>query len=349
VRTLQADFASLAVDAILITHLPNVRYLTGFTGSNGAVLVTPREMTLFTDPRYTLQAGREYAGPVVITKNYLLPSIAAVVARRRLRRVGFEPLHLSYASFQLLEKAKGTRWKPVPAVVEQQRMVKDADEVARIRRSVVTNSAAFQAVLKRIRPGLSESDIAAELDYQQRRRGAEGPAFETIVASGERTALPHARPSSVKLMANVVLLIDMGASQAGYASDMTRMVSLGPPSRRWRQLYGAVLEAQLAALDAVREGVPAHRVDSAARKVLKAKGWGPQFVHSTGHGLGLEIHEAPSVRQKDKTPLRAGMVITIEPGAYIEGFGGIRIEDTVLVTPTGHEVLTPTSKEFIQL
>jgi Xaa-Pro aminopeptidase len=192
---------------------------------------------------------------------------------------------------------------------------------------------------------MRERDLAAEIDFRMRRLGAEKPSFETIVAAGERSALPHAHPTGAILKQGQLVLIDMGAFQEGYASDMTRMLFLGEPGARVRRLYRAVLEAQLAAIDAVRPGVTAARVDRAARDVLKAYKLERAFVHSTGHGLGLEIHELPRIGKKDKTPLAAGMAITIEPGVYLEGVGGIRIEDTVLVTRTGCEVLTPTSKE----
>ena len=191
--------------------------------------------------------------------------------------------------------------------------------------------------------------IAAELEFKMRRLGAEKPAFETIVATGTRTALPHAQPSEQKAAVNELLLIDMGACQNGYMSDMTRMLFLGRPNRRVINIYNAVLKAQLAAVDAVRAGVTAGDVDRKARQVLDSEGLGKQFVHSTGHGLGLEIHEPPRVGKKDPTRLEAGMVITIEPGAYIRDFGGVRIEDTVLVTKNGCEVLTPTSKELVLL
>jgi Xaa-Pro aminopeptidase len=228
-------------------------------------------------------------------------------------------------------------------------MVKSRAEVERIRRAVNTNSQAFEQTLGRLRPGLPEREVAAELDFQMRRLGAEGPAFETIVASGSRTALPHARPTGQRLEGNALLLIDMGAFVDGYASDMTRMASLGRPDPKVKKMYRAVLEAQKAAVASVREGVNAGAVDKTARQVLKEHGLEREFVHSTGHGLGLEIHEAPKLGKKEKTRLEAGMVITIEPGAYVEGLGGVRIEDTVLVTRQGCEVLTPTSKELITI
>jgi Xaa-Pro aminopeptidase len=228
-------------------------------------------------------------------------------------------------------------------------MIKSAGEIERIRKSVQTNSAAYAAAINKVRPGLSEEMLAAEIEYQMRRRGAEKPAFETIVASGARTALPHAQPTAQRFGDHDLVLIDMGATQEGYASDMTRMVFLGKPGAEARKMYDAVLEAQLAAIDAVRDGVAADRVDAAARRVLKAKGLEKAFVHSTGHGLGLEIHEPPRLGKKDKTRLQSGMVITIEPGVYLEGVGGVRIEDTVLVTEKGCEILTPTTKELTVL
>jgi Xaa-Pro aminopeptidase len=193
---------------------------------------------------------------------------------------------------------------------------------------------------------MKEQDLAAELEYRMRRLGAEKPSFETIVACGARSALPHAQPTAERLASGQLVVVDMGAVQDGYCSDMTRMLFLGSPGAKVKRTYRAVLEAQLAGIDAVRAGVPAGRVDAAARKVLKGYGLDRAFVHSTGHGLGLEIHEPPRIGKKDKTRLEAGMAITIEPGVYLEGFGGIRIEDTVVVTPTGCEILTPTPKDL---
>jgi Xaa-Pro aminopeptidase len=243
----------------------------------------------------------------------------------------------------------GASLQPLPGIVENLRMTKSPEEIAQIRKSVRVNSEAYARTLRRVRLGMRERDIAAELDYQMRLHGAEKPAFDTIVAAGERSALPHAQPTGRKLEENDLLLIDMGACLDGYMSDMTRMAFLGIPNKRVRTLYSAVLEAQTAAIEAVRPGVTAARVDGAAREVLKRHGLDRQFVHSTGHGLGLEIHEGPRIGKKDPTKLLAGMVITIEPGAYVDGWGGVRIEDTVLVTTSGYEVLTPTTKEFVHL
>jgi Xaa-Pro aminopeptidase len=226
-------------------------------------------------------------------------------------------------------------------------MVKSPAEIDLIRNSVRLNSEAFAQTLPLVRPGISEIDLAAELEYRMRRLGAEKPAFESIVAFGSRSALPHARPTANILGASGLLLIDVGAVRDGYSSDMTRTAFLGRPARKIRELYGAVLEAQLAACAAVKEGVTAAAVDRTARSVLRRHHLDRAFVHSTGHGLGLEIHEIPRLGRRDTTRLQAGMAITIEPGVYLQEFGGIRIEDTVVVTRTGCEVLTPTSKDLV--
>ena len=346
---LAIPFGELKIDALLISAPPNVRYLSGFTGDNGLLLVTADSQTLFTDPRFTIQAAEECACPVVtVSKTPLDQAALQTIRKRRWKRIGFEASRISYEMHARLNEAlpKKVAFKPIGPVVEKRRMIKSDDEIARIRRSVLTNSEAFEKATKSIRPGARENDIAAELEYQMRRLGAEKAAFETIVAMGPRSALPHAQPTGRKLGSNELLLIDMGACQDGYMSDMTRVLFLGRPSRRVRSMYNAVLKAQLAAIDAVRPGVTAAHVDRAARRVLESEGLGKTFVHSTGHGLGLEIHEGPRLGRRDKTKLEAGMAITIEPGAYVRDFGGIRIEDTVLVTKTGCEVLTPTSKEL---
>jgi Xaa-Pro aminopeptidase len=234
-------------------------------------------------------------------------------------------------------------------MIEDLRLVKSLVEVEAIRRSVETCSGAFDRAMKRARAGMKELDLAAEIDYQMRRMGADQPAFETIVASGERAALPHARPTCGLVARDRLLLIDMGASRGGYASDMTRMACFGRPSPAAKGLYRAVREAQIAATNAVRAGVTAGSVDRAARTVLRRHSLDRAFAHSTGHGLGLEIHEAPRLGKGVKTRLEAGMVVTIEPGAYIADEGGVRIEDMVLVTAKGCEVMTLTSKELLVL
>ena len=345
-------FSELKIDALLVSALPNIRYLSGFTGDNGLLLVTPESQTLFTDPRFTIQASQECTCTVKIApRGPVDPFAVEAIRRKKLKRIGFEATRMIYDVHRRLKEALplGVTLKPIGPVIEQQRMVKSKEEIARIRLSVQTNSQAFEKTVQSIRPGVSESHIAAELEFQMRRLGAEKPAFETIVAAGPRSALPHARPGERKVGVDELSLIDMGSCQDGYMSDMTRMLFFGKVTRRIRDMYQAVLRAQLAAIAAVREGITSGQVDQKARQVLESEGLGKEFLHSTGHGLGLEIHEPPRVGRRDKTRLQAGMVITIEPGAYIRDFGGIRIEDTVLVTKNGCEILTPTSKELIVL
>jgi len=318
-RAASARLAEHKIDALIISSPANVRYLSGYAGSNGLMLLTA--------------------------------AVTAVLKRNKLKRIGFESAWMRYEDYAKVkeELPLGVSFKPVSRLVEDLRMVKSKAEIELIRSSVQANSEAYARTMKRIRPGAREQDIAAELEYQMRILGAEKPAFETIVASGARSALPHAQPTARRLEESELLLIDMGASLNGYSSDMTRVAYSGVPPRRIREVYKAVLEAQLAAVNAVHAGTTASKVDGTARGVLKQHELEREFVHSTGHGLGLEIHERPRIGRKDKTRLRAGMVITIEPGVYIDGLGGVRIEDTVLVTENGCEVLTPTSKEFLNL
>lgn len=336
------------LDALTVTSAPNVRYLSGFSGSNGAMLVTANSATLFTDPRYQIQAVEETGCKVVIVRGPLLNRLMGVARRKRLRRLGFECNRISYQEFQTLTDnlAPSAELAPAAGLIERLRCVKDADEIDRIRRAMQVAVNAFEQAVRRVRIGMTEADLAAELDHRMRAGGAEAPSFETIVAAGARSALPHARPGGARLKAGQLVLIDMGALAGGYASDMTRMLSLGEPSRKVRRMHSAVLEAQMAAVDAVRPGVPAAKVDGVARKVLRAHGFEKLFVHSTGHGVGLEIHESPRLGRQSRDRLEEGMAVTVEPGVYLEGLGGIRIEDTVVVTPGGAEVLTRLSKEL---
>ena len=337
--------------AIAITHLPNVRYLCGFTGSNAILLVSARECILYTDPRYELQSAQESDVAVRVARGALWPEVAKEIRRRRLYRLALESDKVSHADWDAICSHIGPKanLQPTQGLVEALRAIKSPDEIDKIRRSVLLNSQALELTLPLVKIGMTELDVAAELDYRMRRLGAEGTAFETIVACGRRSALPHARPTSERLKTNRLLLIDMGASLEGYASDMTRVVHLGKPGRKVRALYNMVLEAQLAAIAAVRPGATCAEVDFAARDTLRRHQHDQFFTHSTGHGLGLEIHEGPRLGAKVESALLPGMVITIEPGVYLEGFGGIRIEDTVLVTATGVEVLTPSTKEFLEI
>jgi Xaa-Pro aminopeptidase len=345
---LAQGLAARKLDALLVSALPNVRYLSGFTGENAMLLVLEGKAVLFTDPRFEIQAAQQVSCRVKIAKGTLTTEIGSAIRRFGVKRVGYEPARVSCTVFSGLKTALPMRasLEPVAGWVEELRMVKSPAEIARIRRSVDLNSKAFEQAVARVRVGTREQDLAAELEYRMRRLGAEKPAFESIVAGGARSALPHAQPTGAPLKSGELVVVDMGAMVEGYASDMTRMLFLGKPGTMVKRTYRAVLEAQLAAIDVVRRGAATAKVDGAARRVLRAYGLESAFVHSTGHGLGLEIHEPPRLGKRDKMRLETGMAITIEPGVYIEGFGGIRIEDTVVVTDTGCEILTPTPKEL---
>lgn len=345
-----AEFAGDGLDALLVSNPLNVRYLSGFTGDNSLLLLSPDRTVLLTDGRYRTQAAEETDCPAKIVQGPLLDAAAKLFRRGSKFRLGFEAAHVTvqkYNSFSSLLPA-AVKLLPARDLIIEQRMVKSASEIEKIRRSAALTCKALSQALRSIRPGVKELEVAAEIDHRMRRLGAEAPAFETIVAFGERSAMPHARPGRKSLTAGEIVLIDMGAMLDGYASDMTRTLVAGRAGPKVRRLYKAVLEAQLTALAEVREGVTAAQVDRAARRPLRKAGLDGVFVHATGHGLGLEIHEPPRLGRKVATSLKAGMAITIEPGVYLQGFGGVRIEDTVVVTRNGCEILTPTSKELLE-
>ncbi len=347
-RTVAEALRERKLDCLLVAFSPNLRYLSGFTGSNGMLLITAERSTLFTDPRYTIQAGQESTCKVRIAKGPVVMEVLAAIGKAGVRKIGFEPARMTCDVFESIKSRLplNTSLLPVSGWIEELRMIKSAEELALIRRSVETNSRAFEQTVSRVKSGIRESDLAAELEYRMRRLGAGKPAFETIVATGVRSALPHAQPTAARLTAGDLVVVDMGAYQEGYASDMTRMLCVGTPNAKTKRMYRAVREAQLAAIDAVRPNATTVSVDNAARRVLAGYGLDHCFIHSTGHGLGLEIHEPPRLGKRDKHRLKPGMAITIEPGAYIQGFGGVRIEDTVVVTKTGCEILTPTPKDL---
>jgi Xaa-Pro aminopeptidase len=346
--SLRAEMEEQRLPCLLVTNLTNIAYLTGFRGSAGVALFTPREGVLWVDPRYTLQAQGQARGVEVIEERKGLHKAAAEwLKTNAMRRVGYEDAHLSCADFSCIEQGAGRRVKFVPAagLVEQLRAVKDEEEVAKIRGAGKITVEVFEKVLGEVRPGVSESELSAEIEYLMRKKGAEGAAFETIVASGPRAALPHARASCKLLKENEFVIFDLGAILSDYAADMTRTVYLGEPSRRVRSLYNAVLEAQEKALRSVLPGVRAGDVDAVVRRALASRGLARFFTHSTGHGVGMNTHEMPRLARGEKARLQVGHVVTVEPGIYLEGLGGIRIEDTLLVGPAGPEVLTPARKD----
>jgi Xaa-Pro aminopeptidase len=344
--------AGSEADAWLLTRLPDLLYLVGFHGSAGVLVVTRREAIFFAPGLYGLQAREEIAGAEVrVVAGDPLQAAAKWLRRRAPKRVLYDPAHLTAARLRQVGSVvgPGTELAPTAGGVATLRAVKEKAEITRIRASQEVTARVFNEVLPLVRPGVRELDLAAEIEYRMKLHGARSPAFETIVASGPRSALPHGRASRKRLARNELVVFDLGAILCDYCSDMTRTVYLGKPPARVQRVYGAVREALERARQAVRPGVPAGRVDAAARRCLGRRGWGRYFVHGTGHGLGLEIHEEPRVAPRVATRLEAGHVITLEPGVYVPGWGGVRIEDVVAVGARGAEGLTPLSSELICL
>ncbi|MGH9547638.1 MAG: M24 family metallopeptidase [Terriglobales bacterium] len=358
-QRLQNSLSVHRLEALLVTHTPGIRYLCGFTGSAGVLVITGKGRALFTDGRYTAQARAEVEGAkIVIARKGLLEAAAAWLSanikngRRASRtRIGIEAEHVTVAARSRLAGVlpSGFLLREAPALIEQARMVKDEEEIACLRSAVILGSTLFDRALETIRPGVRETEVAAEMEYAARHAGAEAMSFETIIASGKRSALPHGRASQSAIPAQGFVVCDFGVILSGYCSDMTRTVYVGCPSAEARGVYQAVQQAQQAAVDAVRPGISVAEVDCAARKSLQKSGLAKYFTHSTGHGVGLEIHEAPRVAAGQCEVLQPGMVITIEPGVYVPGKWGVRIEDMVVVTEHGCQVLTPTSKELVAI
>lgn len=354
---LRRKLARAGLSGLLVTHLPDVRYLCGFTGSSAALAVTRRGARLFTDGRYTAQAAAEVkAAQVDIVAR--APAVSAVqwlAVQPGAELAGFDPAWTSVADLARLKeglpaKLRRTFLTPVAApMVETLRMVKDTDELRILAEAALKGCRLFEQLLGFLRPGLMETEVAAELEYQARLLGAEGMSFETIVASGPRSALPHGRATPARLPRRGFLTLDFGIIHEGYCSDMTRTVYFGTPRPKERSAYEAVLAAEEAAVAAVTAGARCGDVDEAARSVLRDAGLADAFTHSTGHGVGLEIHEAPRIGAGQTARLQPGMVITIEPGVYLAGEFGIRIEDMVAVTRNGGQVLTPAPKALIEL
>jgi Xaa-Pro aminopeptidase len=346
------QLAEVQLDTLLITQPANWFYLTGFTGESGALLISGKGTTLITDGRFTVQARLEAPGVKIIQqRGALFPFTGEFLRESKTKRVGFDPGQIAVDQLGALRKAtKGrTAWKRAVGLIETLRMRKDPSEVAQMRRAAVLASDIVGDAAHLLKPGVREFEVAAEIEFQMRQRGASGPAFETIVAFGERSAFPHARPTSKRLRKNELVVLDLGAILGHYCSDITRTYFVGRASARVKRWYNAVLEAQAAAITAVQSGVTCGEVDAAARKVLASYRLDKYFVHSTGHGLGLVVHEDPRLARGQEKRLEPGNVVTIEPGVYVEGVGGIRIEDDVAVQATRTEVLTRAPRDLIEL
>jgi Xaa-Pro aminopeptidase len=351
-RALQAQLAARGLSGVLSTNPADWYYLTGFTGEAGALLISRSGSALVTDGRFTVQAKEETSGIKVVKQESSLVDSVGKLLRGRVRgRIGFDAGQITVEQFRTLRRAAGPRIRLTAAggEIASLRQRKEPGEIAQMRKAAVLAGDVVTAAFKLLKPGVREIEIAAEIEYQMRTRGASGPAFETIVAFGARSAHPHARPTDKRLAKNELVVLDLGVILAHYCSDITRTVFVGRAPARIRRLYRAVHEAQAAAVTAAQTGVTCGEVDAAARGVLTRYRLDRYFVHSTGHGLGLEVHENPRVARGQKHVLAPGNVITIEPGVYVPGLGGIRIEDDVAVHAGRTEVLTRVPRDLIEI
>jgi Xaa-Pro aminopeptidase len=333
---------------MLVTRPENQRYLSGFTGSDGALLISAERAMLLTDFRYFEQVEEEAPDFELVKVAQRAPlALKNSLKELGIRRLGFESTHMPYGMYQEWRKAtRGTRWMPTKEVVESIRLIKDEQELAKIREAVAITDAACDHIRQFIKAGMTEKEVAWELEVYMRTHGAEGIAFGFIVGSGPNGAKPHAVLQDRKISEGEPIVMDMGARVDGYQSDLTRTICLGKPDEKLREVYDVVLRAQLAAEQQAKPGMTGQEVDAIARNVIAEAGYGEHFGHGLGHGVGLAVHEQPSVNSRGSTPLQLGMVFTIEPGVYLTGWGGVRIEDLVWMTESGVEVLSKARKEL---
>ena len=345
IEQLRKKLVHLELDGIWIAKPENIRYLSGFTTPKDAkLLVTQSTVQLYTDPRYTVQAKAECLVPFHIARFEAVYEHAKQFTIGK--KIGFEADAVLYSSYEALSEHLGANLQSVTDVIEPMRVSKNLEEISNIQKAAQIADAALNAMLPKLKAGTTERDFALELEFEMRRSGADSAAFEIIVASGERSAMPHGTASSRVMQNGDLVTIDWGAALNGYHSDCTRAYPIGEISEQLKHMYNAVLEANLLAIEHVKAGVGCKELDTIARDYLKTQGYDEAFAHSLGHGVGLAIHEAPTLSQRaeDKAVLEAGTIVTIEPGVYLEGIGGVRIEDLLLVTEGGCEILTKLPK-----
>jgi Xaa-Pro aminopeptidase len=344
----RTEMQKRGLDALLVMHMPNVFYLTGFTGSSGALVVTLERCVLLVDPRYSIQARQDCAHAEVrdFSAVSIIKAVADFVNEIQPASIGFETDHTSVTTYRNLRRSIDSkcRLRSVTGLVETLRRVKDAHEIDAIREAAKIADAAFAKVISELKVGMSEKEVALLVDWHLRKLGADKEAFDTIAAAGPNSSCPHAKPGSTVLQPGQLLKLDFGARVRGYNCDITRTVVLGEPSRKQQEVYQIVLDAQLMAIDAIAPGKSGREIDSVAREYIASRGYGENFGHGLGHQIGIEVHDGPALSQTSDLILEPGNVVTVEPGIYIEGWGGIRIEDDVLVTESGAEVLTSSPK-----
>jgi Xaa-Pro aminopeptidase len=350
---LRAELASAGLDALLVSSAPNTRYLTNFSGSSALLVVSLTEAVLITDFRYRAQSRAEVGdlAQVEIEGTSLWARLWSVLPRMAgVTQIGFESTYMTHADYQrLVDSGARWHWRPTTGLVEGLRQKKDAGELEQIRKAVSIAETALEFLIPEIKAGMTELAVGARLERSLRELGSEAHPFETIVASGERSALPHARCSTRELRRGDFVIIDFGATSGGYRSDITRTVCIGSASGEQREIYDIVREANASASAAVRAGMRGRDADAVARDYIERRGFGPEFGHSLGHGIGLEVHEGPRLAKTADAALPVGAVVTIEPGIYREGWGGVRIEDDVFLGPNGPEILTSFPRDLKEL
>ncbi|EOB3405703.1 M24 family metallopeptidase [Enterococcus hirae] len=350
VEKLRKNMQEENLDSFLITSPYNLRYLTNFTGTTGLAVITLEKAFFITDFRYTEQAAAQAQGFEII-KNVgpIFEEVADLVQKEGLRELGFEETTVSFLEYSVLEEIIDAQLIPISGMIEELREIKDEEEIAIIEKACSIADLAYDHILKMIQPGMTEIEVANQLDFYMRSLGASGVSFETIVASGLRSAMPHGVASKKIIEQGDLITIDFGCYYEGYVSDMTRTFAIGDPGEQLKEIYQIVLEAQLAVLEVAKPGVTGKQLDAVARDYITKHGYGEAFGHSTGHGIGLEIHEGPNVSVRAEKQFVPGNIITDEPGIYLPGIGGVRIEDDLLITSDGNRVLTHSPKELIIL
>lgn len=352
IENIRKNLDELDLDCLLVTCGENIRYLTNFTGSSGAVLISKSEAIFLTDFRYKKQSHEQVSGyDIVVTddSSSLFGTVVDQANAMNINNLGFESSDLSHASFTDLKKRSNIELKPTKKIVEQQREVKSTEEIELIKKASAISDKAFENILEFIRPGITERDVANQLEYEMRKEGAVSSAFDMIVASGHRSALPHGLASDKVIESGDMVKLDFGALYEGYCSDITRTVSIGEPEPKFKEIYNIVLESLLLCEEQMKAGMPAKQVDAIVRDYITERGYGENFGHGAGHGIGLMVHEDPFFSKFSQQTLKTGMVVTIEPGIYLPDFGGVRIEDDVAVKDNGIEVITKAPKELIIL
>lgn len=347
---LRASMEKVNVDGLLITSTYNRRFMTNFTGSAGVVLISQKEAKFITDFRYIEQAGKQAVDfEIVQHTGTIIEEVGKQAKGMNISKLGFEQDHMTFATYKAYEKAIDGQLMPLSGVIENLRLIKTSSEIKILKEAAAIADAAFTHILDFIRPGVTELDVSNELEFFMRKQGATSSSFDIIVASGVRSALPHGVATDKIIEKGDFITLDYGAYYNGYVSDITRTLAVGKPSEELINIYDIVLEAQLRGMAGIKPGMTGKEADALTRNLIEEKGFGQYFGHSTGHGIGLEVHEGPALSLRSDIILEPGMAVTVEPGIYLPGIGGVRIEDDTIVTLDGNEALTHSSKELIIL